>query len=148
LDEVRRIDEALAQFRAVYDADDENEAAIGALERLYRETERFSELLGIYEKKRDIITDPVERKQILYAIAVLYEGELRDPARAIATYRQVLDEEPMDENALAALDKLYGEQQDWEPYVDVLRKRIELVLGEQALIDLKFRLGTTLEKHL
>lgn len=148
LDEVKRIDEALSQFRAVYEADGENSAAIGALERLYRETGRFSDLLGIYEKKRDIIVDPAERKRILYAIAELYEGELRDPARAITTYCQVLDDEPMDGQALAALDKLYREQQDWEPYVDVLRKRIELDLGEQALVDLKFRLGTTLEKHL
>src|SRR5204863_1719286 len=33
LDEVKRIDEALAQFRAVYDVDGENDAAISALER-------------------------------------------------------------------------------------------------------------------
>ncbi|WP_437768228.1 tetratricopeptide repeat protein [Sorangium sp. So ce281] len=148
LDEVKRIDEALSQFRAVYEADGENQAAIGALERLYRETGRFGELLGIYEKKLGIVTEPEERKQILYAIAELYEGELRDAAQAIGTYRQVLDDEPTDPQALAALDKLYREQQDWESYVDVLRKRIDSPLDEQALIDLKFRLGSTLEKHL
>ena len=148
LDEVKRVDDALAQFRAVYDADGENAAAISALERLYRETARFQELLGIYEKKLELTSEPAERKQILYAIAELYEGELRDPTRAIATYCQVLDDEPMDAQALAALDKLYREQQEWEPYVDVLRKRIELEQAEPALVDLKFRLGTTLEKHL
>ena len=148
LDEVKRIDEALAQFRAVYDTDGENAAAIAALERLYRETGRFSELLGIYEKKRDLASDPEDKKQILYSIAILYENELKDPKSAIATYRQVLDDEPMDGQALAALDKLYLEQEDWEPYVEVLRKRIELDLGEDQLIDLKFRLGGALEKHL
>ena len=148
LDEVKRVDDALAQFRAVYDADGENAAAISALERLYRETGRFQELLGIYEKKRDLTDEPAERKQILYAIAELYEGELRDPPQAIATYCQVLDDEPMDAQALAALDKLYREQQQWESYVDVLRKRIELEHSDTALVDLKLRLGTTLEKHL
>src|SRR6201999_1998733 len=49
LDEVKRVDDALAQFRAVYETDGENADAIGALERLYRETGRFGELLGIYE---------------------------------------------------------------------------------------------------
>ena len=147
LDEVKRIDEALAQFRAVYETDGENAEAIGALERLYRETSRFSDLLGIYEKKRDIAVAD-DRKQILYAIAALYEGELNDPKSAISTYQQVLDDEPMDSRALAALDKLYQEQAQWEPYVEVLRKRIELDLGEQQLIDLKYRLGSTLEKHL
>jgi golgin subfamily B member 1 len=147
-DEVRRVDDALAQFRAVYDADSENPAAIAALEQLYRDTGRFSELLGIYEKKRDLTSDPSERKQILYAIGELYEHPIKDPKSAIATYNQVLDDEPMDPQALAALDKLYREQEQWEPYVDVLRKRIELDVPADLLIDLKYRLGTTLEKHL
>lgn len=148
LDEVRRVDDALAQFRAVYDADGENAAAIGALERLYRETGRHAELLGIYEKKRDLISDPGERKPILYGIAELYEHELSDRKNAIVTYNQVLDDEPMDAQALAALDRLYAEEAEWEPYVEVLRKRIELDLGEDVLVDLKYRLGSTLEKHL
>ncbi|HSN99926.1 MAG TPA: tetratricopeptide repeat protein, partial [Candidatus Nanopelagicales bacterium] len=148
LDEVKRVDDALAQFRAVYDADSENAAAISALERLYRETGRFQDLLGIYQKKLELTSEPAERKQILYAIAELYEGELRDPAQAIITYCQVLDDEPMDAQALAALDKLYRQEEQWDSYVDVLRKRIELEQSESALVDLKLRLGTTLEKHL
>ena len=43
--------------------------------------------------------------------------------------------------ALAALDVLYGRLGRWEPYVDVLRRRIELDVGEKELVDLKFRLG-------
>jgi tetratricopeptide (TPR) repeat protein len=147
-DEVKRIDDALAQFRAVYDADGENADAITALEHLYRDTGRFAELLGIYEKKKDLTPDPVERKPILYGIAGLYENELKDPHNAIATYLQVLEDEPMDNQALTALDKLYREQQKWEEYADVLRKRIELDVTEELLIDLKYRLGMTLEKHL
>ncbi|APR78089.1 TPR domain protein [Minicystis rosea] len=147
-DEVKRIDDALAQFRAVYDADGENADAIAALEQLYRDTGRFGELLGIYEKKRDLVSEPDERRPILYAIAVLYENELKDPNSAITTYLQVLDDEPMDAQALAALDKLYGEQQKWEEYADILRKRIEIADGEELMIDLKYRLGRTLEQHL
>jgi golgin subfamily B member 1 len=147
-DEVKRIDDALAQFRAVYEADGENSAAISALEQLYRDTGRFGELLGIYEKKRDLTSDPAGKKQIQYFIAELYENEIKDPKAAIATYTQVLDDEPMDAQALAALDKLYKEQQEWEPYVDVLRKRIELDVNEADLVDLKLRLGGALEQHL
>src|SRR5262249_11376847 len=45
-------------------------------------------------------------------------------------------------------DVLYKELKRWEPYVEVLRQRIELDLGENELIDLKFRIADTLEKHL
>ena len=147
-DEVNQVDEALAQFRAVYDFDGENVDAIGALEQLYRDTGRFTDLLGIYEKKRDLTPDPKERRPILYAIAVLHENELKDPSSAVTTYLQVLDDERMDVQALAALDKLYRAQENWEEYADVLRKRIEITDEELLLVDLKYRLGVTLEKYL
>ncbi|MGH7328937.1 MAG: tetratricopeptide repeat protein, partial [Polyangiaceae bacterium] len=147
VDEVGRIDEALTAYRAVYEADGENALALSALERLYRQTSRFSELLEIYEKRRDLAVDPTEKKQIQYEIATLLETEAKDLDRAIDTYNAVLEDEPQDPQALVALDRLYGQLERWEPYVDVLRRRIELDNPENLLVDLKFRLGTALEKH-
>jgi tetratricopeptide (TPR) repeat protein len=146
--EVQRIDEALETFRAVYEIDGENADAIAALERLYRQTGRFGELLGIYEKKRDLTTDDAERKKIRYAIAGLYENEIKDVDKAIETYLSVLEDDPADGPSLAALDTLYGRLERWEPYVDVLRRRIELDATEAEIVDLKFRLGQTLERHV
>ena len=146
--EVKQIDQALATYRAVYDADSENAEAIAALEALYRQTQAWTELLGIYEKKRDLATDPVDKKNINFEIAKLFENEVKDVDKAIDTYVAVLEEEPTDPTALGALDVLYGRLERWEPYVDVLRRRIELDNDEKSLIDLKFRLGSTLEKHL
>ena len=148
VDNLQRVDEALEAYRAVYEADGENAEAISALEQLYRQTSRFADLLGIYEKKRDLSTTPEEKKGINYEIAKLYENEIRDVDKAIDTYVQVLLDEPSDAQALAALDVLYGSLGRWEPYVDVLRRRIELDVTEPDLIDLKYRLGQTLEKHL
>ena len=56
---------------------------IGALERLYRETGRFAELSGSTRRSAISSTEPDERKQILYAIAELYESELKDSTSAI-----------------------------------------------------------------
>jgi golgin subfamily B member 1 len=142
-----RVDEALTVYRAVYDADSENADALAALERLYRATERFADLLGVYEKRRELSPDHGEQKQISYEIAKLYETELKDLDRAIDTYNGVLESEPTDIRALSALDVLYRQLERWEPYVDTLRRRIELDASEAELIDLKYRLGQTLEKH-
>ena len=148
VDSLQRIDEALDAYRAVYEADGENAEAISALERLYRHTSRYGDLQGIYEKKRDLSATPEEKKAINYEIAKLYEDETKDVDRAIDTYVSILEDEPADARSLAALDVLYGRLARWEPYVDVLRRRIELDVGEAELIDLKFRLGRTLEEHL
>ena len=148
VEEMKQVDEALAAYRAVYDADSENAEALAALERLYRATSRYADLLGIYEKQRELSTDHGEKKQIRYEIAKLYETEIKDLDKAIDTYNGVLEDEPTDAHALDALDVLYGQLERWEPYVDTLRRRIELDVNEGELIDLKFRLGQTLEKHL
>ena len=148
VDEVSRVDDALTEFRAVYDADGENLEAITALERLYRQSGRFADLLAIYEKKRDLAQTFDEKRETLYGIARLYESELKDSARAIETYRAVLEEDPADAVTLKALDGLYLAGKQWEPYVDVLRKRIDLEGNDVELVDLKYRLGGTLEKHM
>ncbi|MBK9265561.1 MAG: tetratricopeptide repeat protein [Polyangiaceae bacterium] len=148
VDEVNRIDDALAQFRAVYDTDSENAEAISALERLYRSTSRFNELLEIQKRKLELADDTEAKKTIRYAIAELFVNELSDRGSAIATYNEVLEDDPADAPALEALDTLYRLQEQWEQYVDVLKRRIELNLGDAVTVDLKYRLGSTLEKHL
>src|SRR5690606_34093941 len=148
VDELNGVDEALAELRAVYELEPENPDALGALERLYRQTERFEDLLQIYERKRELAIDPVERREILHATASLYENELKNPAKAIECYRSVLDDEPQDSVALEALDALYRAQNEYEAYADILRRRLELDVPEAVVVDLKLRLGQTLERNL
>jgi tetratricopeptide (TPR) repeat protein len=148
VEEVNRIDAALAEYRSVYESEPENEVALGALEGLYKKTQRFRELLEVYEKKRDLASDPGERKRILYEIAAIHERELKDFASAIATYQTVLEDDPADDAALAALDGLYQRTAQWEPYAEVLRRRIDLTGDDRVLIDLKFRLAQTQHLYL
>ena len=143
VEEAQRVDDALAEYRAVYESDPDNQIALGALERLYRQTQRWRDLLDVYEKKRELADQPDERKRILYEIAKLYEVQIGDPKAAIETFQAVLEDEPTDSATLAALDALYQKTKSWEPYVEVLRRRIELESDENVLIDLKFRLGET-----
>ena len=71
VDEVKRVDDALSEYRAVYEAEPENTTALEALERLYRQTERWKELLEVYERRRELAYAPEERKPILFEIAQL-----------------------------------------------------------------------------
>jgi golgin subfamily B member 1 len=148
VDEAKDVAGALEAYRAVYEVEDDNAEALAALERLYRQTSRFAELLDVYGKRRDLSTDPGDKKNINYEIAKLYETDVKDVDKAIETYLAILEDEPTDARSLAALDVLYAELGRWEPFVDTLRRRIELDVNEAELIELKFRLGQTLEKHL
>ncbi|HSU39571.1 MAG TPA: hypothetical protein VLJ38_08385, partial [Polyangiaceae bacterium] len=148
VEEVSRVDDALSEYRAVYESEPDNETALGALEGLYRRAGRFRELLEVQNRKLELAADAVERKRIRYEVAKLYEKELGDVASAIETHQAVLEEDPADEGALAALDGLYERSGQWEPYVEVLRKRIELSSDDRLLVDLKFRLARALYDYL
>lgn len=143
VEEVQRVDEALVEYRAVYELEPENSQALSALEGLYAQTERWPDLLEVYGKKRELANEPSERKQILYGIARLHEERLGALNDAIETYRAVLEDDAIDTAALEALDRLYAQTESWEPYAEILARRIELDVGESELIDLKFRLAKT-----
>ncbi len=61
VEEAKRVDDALAEYRAVYESDPDNQVALGALESLYRQTQRWRDLLDVYEKKRELANQPEER---------------------------------------------------------------------------------------
>lgn len=148
VDQVQRIDDALAQYRAVYEKEPENATALQALEALYRHTERWKDLLDVYSKKRELASDPEERKRILGEIARLQESQMGDSAAAIETYQAVLEDDAADATALAALDALYAKTKAWDRYAEVLRQRIDLEGDEATLVDLKYRLAGTQLEHL
>ena len=148
LDENKNVDGALVQYRAVYELDPNNSIALEALERLYRETKRHSDLLEVYEKQRELADSPEAQCRVLFGIASMQELELGQPERAVDTYLQILDILPADGRALEALDRLYLAGSEWPEYADILRRRLEGDVDEADLLDLKYRLGQTLEHHL
>ena len=150
VDEVQRIDDALAAVpRRLRGRRRERRRASRALERLYRETARFAELLGdLREEARSRRrpgreeADPLRDRRALRERAQgrrQGDRDVRRGARRRADATRARSPRSTSSTASSS---------EWEPYVDVLRQRIELDVGEAELIDLKFRLGQTLEKHL
>ncbi len=150
LEGVGKIDEAIVQFRAVYDAQSDHMGAIGKLENLYRQTAKFDELLAIYDRRLDLESDSDAKKRIAYGRASLLENELKKPDEAIDAYRAILAEWGDDEQeAYRALDSLFEKQSRYQDLADILERRIDLgPPSDEELASLKFRLARVLEQHL
>ncbi len=150
LTQVERIDDAIAQYRAVYELESDNLEAIGALEQLYRQTEKFAELMEVYERRMDLEEDTEVRRQLAYGRAALYETELADPSSAVDAYQSILGEWGDDEtDAYAALDRLYESEERWSDLAVTLERRIELgPPSTEELAALKFRQANVLAEHL
>ncbi len=146
---VGRVDEAIAQFQEVYEIQDDNPAAIAALGELYRRTERYDELMVIYDRRLELDTDPDSRRVIAYQRAALFQNDIKDANKAITAYQEILGEYGHGEgDAFRALDALYESESRWEDFAGVLERRIELSDSPEEMAAHKFRLGRAKEQHL
>ncbi|HEX8952832.1 MAG TPA: tetratricopeptide repeat protein, partial [Polyangia bacterium] len=149
-EELAEPDKALATNVEILKLDENNAQAIAALERLYLRTERYDELLGIYEKKLKLESDKEAQKEIRYKVASIFELEIKDNAKAIGAYQDILKDSPDELQAFRALDRIYGATQDWKELSPVIMRELKLVPpGDNgAIVELKFRLGQLREQHL
>lgn len=148
--QVERIEDAIAQFRAVYDAQGDHPDAIAALAELYRSTAKYSELLGIYDRRIELEHDADTRRLLAYERAGLFEHELGDAEHAVEAYQAIITEYGDEErDAYAALDGLFEKGNKWQDLADTLQRRIDLgPPSDEELASLKFRLGRVFELHL
>ncbi|MBO6939656.1 MAG: tetratricopeptide repeat protein [Deltaproteobacteria bacterium] len=147
---VERIEEAIAAYRAVYEAEPDDRRAVAALAGLYEQTEKFAELLEVTERQMELEDDPETRRTTAYRRAHLYETKLEDAGRAIDAYNEILGEWGFGEvEAFKALDRLYEQEHRWQEFAETLERRIDLgPESTEELAALKFRLGRAFELHL
>ncbi|MFI5289989.1 MAG: tetratricopeptide repeat protein, partial [Polyangia bacterium] len=149
-EELASPDQALGTSTEILKLDENNPQAIAALERLYLMTERFGDLLGIYEKKLKLESDAAAKKEIRYKVASIFELEIKDDQKAIEAYRGILADHGDELQAYKALDRIYQSTSQWKELAQVIQRELALVPpGDNAgIVELKFRLGAIREQHL
>lgn len=145
LDEPAKAIDAWRRVTAVHDEDD---TAWQNLERLLGKVERHAELVSVLEKRFTLTNELAEQKRLLYQAAGLYEGTLAQPERAVATWRQVLQLDDSDREALGALARLYEARQQWRDLCWVYTQQIELVESEAVRRPLRFAMAKVYEEQL
>jgi tetratricopeptide (TPR) repeat protein len=150
LAQLDRIDDAIDQYRLVYELESDNLGAISALGDLYFRTERFRDLLGVYARRIELEQDPEVRLEIAYRRAQLFVEALNDTDRAIEAFEGIIDEYGVEQgDACRDLEQLYEAESLWQQLAHLLERRIEAdPESHEELAALKFRLGRVCEAHL
>ena len=150
LTRVEKTEDAIAQYRAVYELRSDHLGAIAKLSELYELTEAWSPLIEIVDRRMEIESDPEAGRQTAYLRARLIEEKLEDPDKAIDAYQGILGEYGDEEaDAFRALDRLYEAQGRWSEFTGILERRIDLgPESHEELAALKFRLALALANHL
>jgi tetratricopeptide (TPR) repeat protein len=113
---------AVAAWRELILADETDRGALDELARLYRAMGNPSELVETLGHAARLATSPADEKALRVEIAEL---ESEGP-RAISAWQQVLDLDPDDLTALAALQAAYAKAGDWMAIADVQTRRLAL----------------------
>ncbi len=124
------------------------ERALEEVERLAGETTAWDELIAAYARGLSRTNDKEVQRQTLLRMARIHEYELQDAAHAVETHLRVLEIEPKDVEALAALDRLYNGAGMYDDLAEILRRRIEVTQDPDEQLELYFRRGAIFSEAL
>lgn len=129
-------------YRAILELDAGDDIARAALEELKRSTGDAEGLVELLLEKVEGEESAEERAAILREIAQTYESKLSDRDNAFVAWVQALAEEPRDETAIEAVERLAGDSTDnWNEAIAALNETLESIEDESEKPALYVLLG-------
>ena len=141
-------DRAAERLEQVLEIDPMHEGALGGLARLYRQMQKWDELLETYERHISATPDRAEKIRIYKALGQTYMGDLDDADRAVDAYLNVLSIDDQDIEALDALTRIYDKRGDHASALDMMEQLARLVSEPDQQVDLLYRMGRIYDQEL
>ena len=145
-------DRAEAIYREVLDVDPEDVMlvlpAARELERLADAAGRLADVAEALERQASLEQETERRREIFSRLGALYGSSLDQPERAVGAWRTLLEEEPGDVAALAALDGLYERLESWAELAAIIEQRLEATEEGGDRRDLRVRLASLQAERL
>jgi tetratricopeptide (TPR) repeat protein len=129
---------AITAYRRLLEADPTSPSTIrragASLARLYEEQQSWPDLRAIVRRQAEWAEDAGERRTLLARVAQLEEEKLGDKDAAIASWRDVLQDQPADAGALHALERLFQAAGQWRELIDILRRKIDIASDQEDIV--------------
>ncbi|TAK30476.1 MAG: tetratricopeptide repeat protein [Myxococcaceae bacterium] len=150
LHEDRNGDPAAAEpfHRVVIEGGAPEPGAFESLERLYRQSGRWSDLHTLYGTWVERLTDDGARVALFIEEGRLLEDVLDQPEDAVGALERAVALDPANAEVSSALDRLYERLGRWESLVTLLSRSIEQGRGADETTELRLRRAETLELKL
>ncbi len=120
---------AMRAYQEILDDAPEELEAIDALERLYQEGERWTDLRGLLDRRLDIASTDDERIVARVRLARLQEQAFGRRAEAIEQLTEILEMQSDNVEALNELERLLAAEEAWSELVGWLEHRVGLTEG-------------------
>jgi tetratricopeptide (TPR) repeat protein len=135
-DNFKSPDTAIDLLRAVLEEEPGQAEAVVALSELYEKTQRdeeLAELLSTQISGAQARGDTTSELRFQVRLGEVYDTRLGDRARAIDTYRGVLERDAGHQGALEALARLYKAQNDLASASEVISRLLDMAAGPAAV---------------
>ena len=139
---------AAERLEAVLDIDPSNDNALSGLEKLYRQSRRWQDLVDTLYRHIEATPDRMVRVALYQDVAKVYAEELSDPHSAIDALKNVLDIDPDNVPALEALSRLLQGVENWVEAHEAFSRLALIVPEPEKKVELSFRLGRLLAEHM
>ncbi|MFH1808455.1 MAG: tetratricopeptide repeat protein [Pseudomonadota bacterium] len=139
--ELDNAEQAIATHRTILELDPAHGLSLKALERIYTQLDRMSELLGVYEKQVALAESIEEQVKLLAKIAGIWEDRFDNVEQAVAATERILLIQPSNEAALKSLERLFRQTANWPRLIDVMRQHIALTRDPEEIVALYLEVG-------
>lgn len=140
--------EAIKHFEAALQADDTNAEALKALDHAYSSTGQFKQLIGNLERQIALAATPRQKITCYERIAKLWAEEFLDHEQASKALEAVLEIDPANSAALAAIDRHYRALDRWDQVVRVYEHELKITTDSGRRLELALAMARVLSEHL
>jgi tetratricopeptide (TPR) repeat protein len=147
LERMRSDAEAIPVLERLLEIDPKNVAILHRLRDIHRRRSDSTRTYETYRQELGLLEGP-DRVAVLVELAQIASQELFMPEQARAYWREVLALEPAHEAAVAALQELSVEQEDWPGYVGLLETQLESATTKKKKVEILQEMGEILHTRL
>lgn len=141
------VESALRWYRRAHEFEPESRELFDRIDALLTKEKRYEERVALYRAALDYRQGQA-RLDALHAIAGLERVELKDPEKAIDTYRAALDVDDNDARSLDALTELYAELERYRDLSDLYERRADAATSGELGAPYRLALARLLRDRL
>lgn len=147
-DALNDIDGAIAELRALLEAEPECLEALDTLDALFGQTGHALARIEVIDRKVALTTDDAAQVALLHRVARLYEQDLSDLSNAVETHRRVVLVDPQESTSLDELERLLAQLDRSDELAAVLEHRVGLATSPEARVTVELKLAAVCERGL
>ena len=141
-DELADVGKAEETYKYVLGVDPEDADALANLDRIYLSLQSWPELAQILELRVKSTGDTPELVEMYARLGELYEVRLTDVGNAIRAYRRIFDDlQKSHEGAVAALARIYEQQESWQELDAVYTRELDNASGDAAEAEIRAKIA-------